>query len=56
MTYFNSAHDNEYNDTQVLLISISTAKLSPLLKHNKFSRKIHFYIKPSFVSTEYIGL
>ena len=31
------------------MISVSTARLSPLLKYSKFSSKTYFYIKHSFV-------
>ena len=34
--YLNSLHDGEYNDTQFLYIGVATAKISSLLKHNKF--------------------
>ena len=34
---------NEFDDDQFLLISVSTTKLSPLLKHSKFTCKMHFY-------------
>ena len=37
-------HDGEYNDTQFLYIGVATAKISSLLKHNKF-----LFIKRIFV-------
>ena len=43
--YLSSSHEKEHDGIQLLHIGVTTAQLSPLLKHCKFSNKTHFYTK-----------